>query len=68
MIILDPPYRAGYYEEAIEKIMENDLLAEGGLIVAEHLYEEALPDEIADLKKMKEKKYGTIGVDIYTRA
>ena len=29
LIILDPPYRAGYYEEAIEKIMENDLLAEG---------------------------------------
>ena len=37
LIILDPPYRAGYYEEAIEKIMENDLLAEGGLIVTEHL-------------------------------
>ena len=68
LIILDPPYRAGYYEEAIEKIMENDLLAEGGLIVAEHLYEETLPEEIAGLKKMKEKKYGTIGVDIYTRA
>lgn len=67
LILLDPPYRDGFYEEALEKIMEYDILAEGGLIVAEHLYELSLPEEIAGLKRIKAKKYGTIGVDIYQR-
>ena len=68
IILLDPPYRDGLYEEALEKIMEYQLLAEDGVIVAEHLYELPLPEEIAGLKRIKLKKYGTIGVDIYIMA
>lgn len=65
LIILDPPYRSGYYEEAIEKIADLELLDREGVIVAEHLYEISLPEEIAGFKRIKEKKYGTIGVDLY---
>lgn len=65
LIILDPPYRSGYYEEAIEKIAERELLDREGIIVAEHLYEISLPEEIAGFKRIKAKKYGTIGVDLY---
>ena len=36
IIILDPPYKAGLYEEAIRLIAENDVLAEDGIIVCEH--------------------------------
>lgn len=65
LIILDPPYRSGYYEEAIEIIAERELLDQEGIIVAEHLYEISLPEEIAGFKRIKAKKYGTIGVDLY---
>lgn len=67
LILLDPPYRSGFYQEAIETIVEKGLLAEDGVIVAEHLYEIPLPEEISGLKRIKSKKYGTIGVDIYVK-
>lgn len=66
VIIMDPPYAAGYYEEAFELILENDLLNPGGIVVAEHLYDNPLSDNYGKLTRVKAKKYGTIGVDIYT--
>lgn len=36
IIILDPPYQSGVYEDAIKKIYENKLLKEDGIIVCEH--------------------------------
>ena len=35
IIFLDPPYETNYLERAINKILEYDLLSEGGIIVAE---------------------------------
>ncbi len=65
VIFLDPPYREGYYDEAFELIEEYELLDEGSIIVAEHLYDNHLPETIGRFSRIKEKKYGTIGVDIY---
>lgn len=65
VILMDPPYRDGYYEEAFELVEEYDLLDEGSIIVAEHLYDNHLPDTIGRFSRIKEKKYGTIGVDVY---
>ena len=36
IILLDPPYKSGFYENAVRLIAENDLLAEDGVIVCEH--------------------------------
>ena len=36
VIILDPPYQSGVYEDAIQKIFENKLLKDDGVIVCEH--------------------------------
>ena len=52
---------------AVEKIAELDLLSDDGLIVAEHHQAEILPDKIGAFTKIKEKKYGTIIVDIYSK-
>lgn len=65
VIFLDPPYREGYYDEAFELINEYELLEEGSIIVAEHLYDNKLSDSYGRLTKIKEKRYGTIGVDVF---
>lgn len=65
VILMDPPYEAGYYDEAFELINEYDLLDEGSIVIAEHLYDIKLSTTYGKISKIKEKKYGTIGVDMF---
>lgn len=65
IFFLDPPYRDGLMQDCISLITENELLAEDGIIIAEHGKDEKLPDEIAGLSKIKERKYGAIIISIY---
>ena len=65
IVFLDPPYRSGFYEEAFRLLEENDLVKEGMIVVAEHLYDNKLSDSYGRLVKINEKKYGTIGVDLF---
>ena len=68
IIFVDPPYREGYYGEVFELIEEYGLLADGGVIVAEHLNDNELSDNILGFSRTKHKRYGTIGVDFFERA
>ena len=65
IIFLDPPYREGLYEKCFELIREYDLLAEEGIIIAEHGEREPLPEEIEDYILLKERTYGSIVISIY---
>ncbi len=65
IILLDPPYGKGFLEPAFELIRDRGLLAEDGVIVAEHRKEEDLPEEFFGFKKIKERKYGIIKLSIY---
>lgn len=65
VFFLDPPYKDGLMEDCISMIYELDLLAEDGIIMAEHGKEEELPDVIAGFEKIKERKYGAIVITIY---
>jgi 16S rRNA G966 N2-methylase RsmD len=40
---------------------------EGGIIVAEHAADKPLEDRISGYAKIKEKTYGTITVNIYSK-
>lgn len=69
VVIMDPPYEhTEYYVKAFELLQENGLLANGSIVVAEHLFNNKLEDTYGCLKKIKEKKYGTIGVDVFEMA
>lgn len=68
IIFVDPPYREGYYGEVFELVEEYGLLADGGVIVAEHLNDNELSDNILSFSRTKHKRYGTIGVDFFERA
>ena len=67
VIFLDPPYEEGLLEDCIETIQAISLLNEGGIIVAEHGIRQALPNTLGSLVKIKEKKYGTVVVTIYSQ-
>ena len=65
VILLDPPYGKGLLPECFELIGELGLLAEDGVLVAEHRKEEVLPEHMANFSKIKERKYGTVVISIY---
>ena len=65
IIFLDPPYEKGFLEPAFSLIREQNLLAEDGVIVAEHRKEEDLPDVLEGFEKIKERKYGIVKISIY---
>lgn len=60
IIFLDPPYHFNMMNNAIDLIIQNDLLNDGGIIVCE--YEEGTIN--CCLKVLKEKKYGSKNVTI----
>ena len=49
----DPPYNKGLLDECFRLIAENELLAEDGVIVAEHRREEKMPEELHGFQKLK---------------
>ena len=56
LIILDPPYKSGLYEDVIKSIYDNKLLKDNGVIVCEQNKEDKFDFSLFD--KMDEKKYG----------
>lgn len=59
LIVLDPPYQANFYETALIKIKEYDMLSKNGIIVCEHAQEIEIQTklfEIVDIKKYGNKK------------
>lgn len=66
VIFLDPPYNKGILTQCFPAIQEYGVLAEGGIIIAEHRREETLPDRMGNFEKIKERKYGTVVISIYS--
>ena len=66
MVIIDPPYeKTDYYDTALQLLQEYELIDDASIVVCEHLYDNKLLDTYGILQKIKEKKYGTIGVDVF---
>ena len=67
IVIIDPPYEnTDYYVSAMMKLQEYGLIDESSVVVCEHLYDNKLLDTYGKLAKFKEKKYGSIGVDLFS--
>ena len=61
---LDPPYRAGIMEDAIERVRLH--MADNGIIVCETASEEVLPETIEGFTS-KRYKYGKIALTVYRK-
>lgn len=60
IIFLDPPYDSGILDQILEKIIQFDILSEGGIIICETKKETALPSLSEPYFNGREYKYGKI--------
>jgi 16S rRNA (guanine966-N2)-methyltransferase len=68
-IFLDPPYAAAEdYSRVLEFLGSADLLAPGGIVIAEHRRNFDLPEETGALKKFRVLKQGDAALSFYRRS
>ena len=65
VVYLDPPYDSDLYEPLLAVLGEGPLLAEGGVVVAEHFHKRALPATIGALTRTREKRVGDHCLSFY---
>ncbi|MDO4552977.1 MAG: 16S rRNA (guanine(966)-N(2))-methyltransferase RsmD [Bacillota bacterium] len=65
IFFLDPPYGSGLLEPCLRRIGEKGLLAEDGVVAAEHGADKPLPEEFPGLSLVKKRKHGTICISLY---
>lgn len=61
IVLLDPPFATDFGEKAIDYIVSNDLLNEGGIIMYEKAYTTPFNFDVEGCTCVQ-KKYGTVGV------
>jgi 16S rRNA (guanine966-N2)-methyltransferase len=67
VVYLDPPYASDLYEPALERAGRAGLLAEDGVVVAEHFHKRALPERIGTLARSREVRVGDHRLSFYRR-
>lgn len=68
LIFLDPPYAQGLAEQALVEIANLEILSRDGVICAETGVKEVLPESVDKLQRIKQRRYGSIMLNFYTRA
>jgi len=68
IIILDPPYYKGLVKKCLHEIEAYGIIANSGLILAEHSIKDELPEEVGRLRLIKTRKYGDTRISIYENA
>jgi 16S rRNA (guanine966-N2)-methyltransferase len=67
LVFMDPPYTTGLIEKTLEKEGFTDLLAPGGLIIAEHSSKESLQISLSGLDIYRQKKYSKTMISFITK-
>ena len=67
LIFIDPPYDSGLAEKALEKIIEFDILREGGIIICETRSTTTLPSVREPYFRGREYRYGKVKLTTYGR-
>ena len=67
IIFLDPPYAESFLENSLQKIVEFDILASGGIIVTERPEGKELPFVFDGYTRSKDYRYGKTLVTLYRK-
>lgn len=65
VVFMDPPYEKGFVERALKQLPPANALADGALIIAEHSRNEVLPQAIAGLDLIRQRRYGRSMVSVF---
>ena len=68
LLLLDPPYRAGYLERVLNFVQTFDIMAPNGIIICESDASEVLPSEIGCFVQEKRKVYGHTAITVFSVA
>ena len=69
IIFIDPPYGSEEIERVLPVIAEKDLLAENGILVAEHFSKKRLPEAAGNnIKMRKSYRYGDTMLTLYRKS
>jgi 16S rRNA (guanine966-N2)-methyltransferase len=69
IIVMDPPYSKGHIKQVLDMVAKRNLLKMDGILVVEHVPNDSdLLDIPMYFNKIKDKKYGKIGVTLLRRA
>ncbi len=68
VVFLDPPYASDLYEPLLSLLAGGSLLAEGGVVVAEHFHKRPLPETIGALVRTRERRVGDHCLSFYARS
>ena len=68
VFLIDPPYESGLYTSCLEEIEILDLLSDDGIIIAEHDTRQEMPEDYGVFTKIKDRRYGRIGISIYRKS
>lgn len=60
LVFVDPPYKAGVYQDVLEKLQSHNVVAAGGTVVCEHAATDALPQKVGNFEVYDERKIGTV--------
>lgn len=67
LVFLDPPYGEGLGDMTLKALARSSVLKNGGLVFVETGKKEDLPEEVLDLKLVRDKKYGQSRLRIYRK-
>lgn len=65
IIFVDPPYLKGLAQNALNRISEEGILKEDGIVVVEHDIQDRLPEAAGALRLQRQKKYGNTMLSFY---
>lgn len=66
VVLLDAPFNTDYAENAIEFLIDNDMIENNGVIVFEKVFDKKYNKEFENYKRT-DKKYGTVGVVFFRK-
>ena len=66
-IYIDPPYAKQKNEQLLEKISNQGLLSEDGILIIESLKDDEFKEEIGNLRLYKTANYGITKISYYER-
>jgi 16S rRNA (guanine966-N2)-methyltransferase len=67
VVFLDPPYASELYQPLLSLLADGPLLAEDGLVVAEHFHKRSLPETIGTLARTRLVRVGDHCLSFYRR-
>ena len=68
IVFLDPPYGSALYEPVLSAVAAGSILAQGGVVVAEHFHKRALPETIGRLSRTRVLRVGEQCLSFYRPA